>query len=340
MAKVGLAAVAEAAGVSEATVSRVVNNPSVVASETRRVVEEAMRRVGYTRPTHGSLVLLVTPGIRDPFFAHLADRIAAALGPQGLRAVICSAPVGGTQELDFVTAMIDAGAVGVVFVSASNTLEEAEPAVHRLLTSRGIPFVCINGNFPGVPAPGLSTNDLMASELAVDHLWHLGHRRIGLAAGPVGNRPSELRVEGFIAALRMRGDDGPFHVVRHEYSIEGGISATTALLDDSPLTAIVAASDEIALGAVRAVRRRGLRVPEDISIVGYDDVYPLDYADPPLTSVRQPLERLAEAVVPVMTRLLKHRTVHRGELLFEPELIIRSSTSVPPTPSRRNDGHG
>ncbi|KRC63143.1 MalR repressor protein [Agromyces sp. Root81] len=330
MARVGLSAVAEAAGVSEATVSRVVNNPSVVAAETRRTVEDAMRRVGYTRATHGSLVLLVTPGLRDPFFAHLADRIAAALGLQGLRAVICSAPVGGTQELDFVGAMVDAGAVGVVFVSASNTLEQAEPAVHRLLTTRGIPFVCINGNFAGVSAPGLSTDDRMASELAVDHLWRLGHRRIGIAAGPIGNRPSDLRVEGFTAALRARGDDGLLHVVRHEYSVEGGISATNTLLGDSDLTAIVAASDEIALGAVKAARRRGLRVPEDISIVGYDDVYPLDFADPPLTSVRQPIERLAEAVVPVMTRLVKHRAVHRGELFFEPELIIRSSTAAPP----------
>lgn len=330
MSKVRLSAVAAAAGVSEATVSRVVNNPSIVAAETRRTVEEAMRRVGYTRPTHGGLVLLVTPGLSDPFFAHLADRIAAALGREGLRAVACSAPVGGSQELDFVGAMADAGAVGVVFISASNTLEEAEPAVPGLLVSRGIPFVCINGNFPGVAAPALSTDDLMASELAVEHLWRLGHRRIGLAAGPVGNRPSDLRVAGFIAALQRRGHDGPFHVIRQEYSVEGGISATNALIDDSPLSAIVAASDEIALGAVRAVRRRGLRVPEDVSIVGYDDVYPLDFADPPLTSVRQPIERLAEAVVPVLTRLLKHRTVHRGELLFEPELIIRSSTAPPP----------
>jgi LacI family transcriptional regulator, repressor for deo operon, udp, cdd, tsx, nupC, and nupG len=329
VAKVGIADVARAAGVSEATVSRVINNRGVVAPETRKAVEEAMRSVGYARSNVGSVVLLVTPGLEDPFFAHAAERIAAALGMHGLRGVVCSAPVGGTQELDFVSVMVDAGIVATIFISASNTLEEADPGVHRLLTRQNVPFVCINGAFEGADAPVLSTNDTLASELAVAHLWGLGHRRIGLIAGPRGNRPSDRRVSGFLQAMADRGaEPDQALVVRHAYSIEGGVSATTALFGScADVTAIVAASDEMALGAVRATRRTGRAVPGDVSIVGYDDVYPLDFMDPPLTTVRQPIERLATAVAPIVIAQVRGRRPDATELMFDPELIVRASTA-------------
>lgn len=334
MARVGIAEVAQAAGVSEATVSRVINKRGVVAAETRKTVEDAMRTVGYARKNASNIVLLVTPGLGDTFFAKTSERIATALGQHGLRGVVCSAPVGGTQELDFVSAMLDGGMVAAVFVSASNTLEGADPGVHRLLEREHVPYVCINGAFEGADAPVLSTNDALASELAVAHLWNLGHRTIGLLAGPSGNRPSERRIAGFRSAMASRGapvDAAP--VVRHAYSIEGGVSATTSLLTSSPeVTAIVAASDEMALGAVRAGRRLGRRVPQDLSIVGYDDAYPLDFTDPPLTTVRQPTDRLATAVAPIVLAQVRGRHVDATELMFDPELIIRESTRPPASP--------
>src|SRR3954453_5517427 len=152
MSKIGLADVAREAGVSQATVSRVLNNRTVVSPDTRRAVEEAVRRTGYARASLGNLVLLVTPGLEDPFFAQLSDRIAAALGPQGFRAVVAPSPAGSAQELEFVAAMADAGMVAAVFVSASNTLVDADLSVPRVLERRRIPFVCINGPFAGVRA--------------------------------------------------------------------------------------------------------------------------------------------------------------------------------------------
>lgn len=328
MAKVGIASVAAAAGVSEATVSRVLNNPTIVAPETRRSVEAAMRTVGYARNNPGNLVLVVTPGLSDALFAQLCERLASALSPHGMRAVICSAPLGSVQELDYVTALADAGAVGAIFASASNTLEDADLHVPKLLQSRGIPFICINGSFPGLHTPTLSADDALAAELSVEHLWGLGHRHIGLIAGPIGNRPSDNRVRGFIHAMRKRGADDPADsVIRHVYSVEGGVAAAFALLSAKPVTAIIAASDDMALGAIRAIRRSGRRVPEDISVVGYDDALPLEFIDPPLTTVRQPLDRLTQAAVSLLTRLVKEQATTRGELLFEPELVIRASTA-------------
>jgi LacI family repressor for deo operon, udp, cdd, tsx, nupC, and nupG len=332
MARVGISDVAEAAGVSQATVSRVVNNRGVVAPDTRKSVEDAMRQVGYSRASASNVVLLVTPGLLDPFFASMAERIAAALGPRGMRAVVCSTPGGSVQEFEFVSAMADLGVIGVVFVSSSNTLENTDQSVPRFLEGRKIPFLCINGVFAEVPSPTLSTNDELASEIAVEHLWQLGHRDIALIAGPVGNRPSDRRVRGFRRALARRGKPTA-RVIHHEYSVEGGSAAATQLLDSDAgrgVTAIVAASDEIALGAIRAARRLGRSVPGDLSIVGYDDAHPLEFMDPPLTTVRQPIERLAQAVVPLLSRLINGRAVENVELLFEPELVQRASTAPAP----------
>ncbi|WP_369375625.1 LacI family DNA-binding transcriptional regulator [Promicromonospora sp. Populi] len=344
MAKVGIADVAQAAGVSEATVSRVINNRGTVAAGTRKAVEAALRTVGYARTNVSNVVLLVTPGLDEPFFARTSERIMSALGMHGLRGVVCSAPVGGTQELDLVSAMVDAGIVATIFVSASNTLEGADPGVHRLLTREHIPFVCINGAFDQADAPVLSTNDALASQLAVEHLWGLGHRRIGLIAGPTGNRPSDRRVAGFretMAALGAGTGDGTGDgtvdaavyapVVRIAYSMEGGVSAATTLLGAAePPTAIIAASDEMALGAIRAARRAGLSIPGDLSVVGYDDALPLDFVDPPLTSVRQPVDRLAAAVAPIVLAQVRGRHPDATELMFDPELIVRASTAPAP----------
>ncbi|WP_204249317.1 LacI family DNA-binding transcriptional regulator [Frondihabitans sp. PAMC 28766] len=314
---------------SEATVSRVVNNRGVVAPGTRKTVEDAMRQLGYSRASSSNVVLLVTPHLIDPFFAALADRISAALSSHDVRAVICSAPGGAVQEFDFISALVDLGAIGVVFISASNTLENADPVVPRFLETRKIPFLCINGSFREVPSATLSTDDELAAEVAVAHLWNLGHRDIALIAGPVGNRPSDRRVSGYRKALRLRGQDGAeTKVIHHEYSVEGGYAAASEMFADRAPTAVVAASDEIAFGTIRAAKRRGLLVPEDLSVVGYDDAHPLEFTDPPLTTVRQPIERLAQAVVPILTRLIAGRPVQKLELLFEPELVQRASTSA------------
>ncbi|WP_348789960.1 LacI family DNA-binding transcriptional regulator [Leifsonia sp. NPDC080035] len=326
MSRIGITDVAVEANVSPATVSRVINNRGIVAPETRRTVEEAMRRVGYTRGATGDLVALIVPGLIDPFFGLISEQLGLALSPLGMRALVCSAPAGSVQEFEFISSLSEAGIVGAVFVSASNTLDGADTSAVRLLEKRRTPFVCINGGFAGVSAPTLSTNDELAAEISVEHLWDLGHRRIGLIAGPVGNRPSDRRVRGFERAMTKRG--GTPSVVRSHYSIEGGYSAASQLLE-SGTTAVVAASDDMALGTIRAARWLGLAVPDDVSVIGYDDAYPFEFVDPPLTTVRQPIDRLAKTVAPILSRLVRGDRMADGELLFDPELIPRASTAKP-----------
>jgi alanine racemase len=174
----------------------------------------------------------------------------------------------------------------------------------------------------------VSTDDWRAAEIAVDHLHNLGHRRIGLLAGPVNNTPADRRVEGFVQAMDRRGLESPEDfIIRQHFNYEGGKQAASELLL-LDVTGIVASSDEMALGAFRAVERAGLRVPSDVSIIGYDDSPILDFTAPPLTSVRQPIERIAENVARLITSMIANRVVSNQEILIEPELRLRNSTAT------------
>ncbi|WP_306210077.1 LacI family DNA-binding transcriptional regulator [Actinoplanes sp. RD1] len=325
--KTNLAAVAELAAVSEATVSRVLNRKYGVSAATRQAVEEALRKVGYERPLDRELVLVLTPSLRNPIFAQQAERIENELSPHGLKTIICPVYPGTPHERDYVEALIDSGVAAIVFLSSSNTLRNADHQVIHLINNRGIPYVCINGGFPDTVSPIVSTDDWRAAEIAVEHLHAFGHRRIGLLAGPVGNIPADRRVEGYVRAMERRGLED--FVVRHHFNFEGGQQAATTLLGQG-VTGIVASSDEMALGAFRAVERAGLRVPADVSIIGYDDSPLLDYTNPPLTTVRQPTERIAENVGRLVTALIGNRPVSTDEILIEPEIHLRGSTARPP----------
>lgn len=325
-ANANLATVAQIADVSEATVSRVINRKAGVAAATRQLVEDALREVGYERPMANELVVLLTPNLTNPIFARQAERIENALNPHGLKTVICPVYPGTVQERDYVAALMDSGVAAIIFLSSSNTLRNADHRVVQLIQARGIPYVSINGGFPESSAPIVSTDDWRAAEIAVSHLYDLGHRRIGMLAGPVGNTPADRRVEGFVNAITARGlGDGDEFVVRNHFNSEGGQQAADILLSRD-VTALVASSDEMALGAYRAIARAGLTVPGDISVVGYDDSPFLDFTAPPLTTVRQPIERIAEHIGRLTTSLISKRDVLDTEILIEPELRLRAST--------------
>lgn len=326
-----LAQVAQLADVSEATVSRVINRKYGVAPATRQAVEEALKQINYERPLDNRLVVMLTPNLKNPIFALQGERIENELNPYGLTTIICPVYPGTPRERDYVESLVDAGVAAIVFLSSSNTLRDEDHRVVQFVESRGIPYVSINGGFPEYEAPVVSTDDWRAAELAVGHLWDLGHRRIGLLAGPTGNLPADRRVEGFLQALRRRSVDSPEQfVVRQYFNIEGGQQAAATLLGHEA-TGLVASSDEMAFGAYRAAERLGLSVPKDVSVVGYDDSPVLDFIGPPLTTVRQPIERIAENVARIVTSLISKRTADNEEILVEPELRLRGSTAPAPS---------
>ena len=332
--KVRLADIADRAGVSAATVSRVLNGRPGVAEPTRASVLAAVDVLGVERPAHlrstAGLAGLVVPELTNPVFPLFAQAIETTLARGGYTPVLCTQTLGGVVEDDYVTMLIERGVAGIVFVSGIHAIVDTDRTRYTRLRERGLPIVLVNGYLEGVDAPFVSTDDATGVDLAVAHLTGLGHRRIGLAMGPAFFTPAARKIAGFHAAVRRRVDDPQEAMVECRlFSIDGGAEAALALVDRGA-TALVCGSDLMALGAVRAVRGRGLRVPEDVSVIGSDDSILAAFTDPPLTTVRAPVQAMGEAAARALLDEIAGVPVPRAEFMFRPELVVRSSTAAAP----------
>jgi len=329
---------AEQAGVSTATVSRVLNGKAGVSTQTRQAVLAALDVLGYERPEKlrtrsAGLVGLIVPELTNPVFPAFAQAIESMLSERGYTPLLCTQSPGGTTEDQYVEMLIDHGVDGIVFVSGLHADTSASTERYQRLRSRGLPIVLVNGFADGIDAPTVSTDDAAAMDLAVRHLVSLGHRSIGLAVGPDRFIPTRRKLKAFADNLRRYLDtDVAGHVVTTLFTVEGGQAAAAELIA-SGHTAIVCGSDLMALGAIRAVRARGLRVPEDVSVVGYDDSPLIAFTDPPLTTVRQPVQAMGHAAVSALMAEISGAQSPRTELLFHPELIVRGSTGAAPATS-------
>ena len=332
-----LAEVAKKVGVSEATVSRVLNGKAGVSDGTREAVLAALDVLGYERPTRlrgerARLVGLVLPELQNPIFPALAEVVGGALAQRGFTPVLCIRTAAGLSEADYVAMLLDQQVSGVVFAGGHYAEQGAPHEHYRLLRSRGIPAVLFNAAVEGLDFPCVATDDVTAARQAFAHLASLGHQRIGLVAGPQDHMPSRRKLAAFTEHARRGAQAASAEILPVEhalFSLEGGQAATTRLLRHG-VTGILCASDVLALGAIRAVRRAGLSVPGDVSVVGYDDSAFMNCTEPPLTTVRQPIESMGKAAVALLVNQMENVSVYPEELLFEPELVVRGSTGPVP----------
>ncbi len=334
-----LADIAAQAGVSEATVSRVLNGKPGVAATTRQSVLAALDVLGYERPVRlrqrsEGLVGLITPELENPIFPALAQVIGQALTRQGYTPVLATQTPGGSTEDELTEMLVDRSVAGIIFVSGLHADTSADMQRYEKLRGQGVPFVLVDGFSPKVQAPFISPDDRAAMTLAVTHLVSLGHTNIGLALGPKRFVPVQRKIEGFVRTMQdllgLSADDVEQRLVQHSlYTLEGGQAAATALVDRG-CTAVVCASDMMALGAIRAARQRGLEVPRDVSVVGFDDSPLVAFTDPPLTTIRKPVPAMGQAAVRTLLEEIGGTPAPHSEFVFMPELVVRGSTASSP----------
>lgn len=332
--KIRLADIAQHAGVSTATVSRVLNGKSTVAGDTRQAVLTALDLLGYERPEKlrlrpGGLVGLVVPELVNPIFPAFVQAIENELSNHGYTPLLCTQSAGGTTEDQYVSLLIDQHVSGIIFVSGLHADTAADVSRYLTLVDMGIPFVFINGWNPDIPAPDFSTDEASAMQAAVRYLTMAGHSRIGLATGPERFRAAQLKVEGFRAGMDTYCHDSEPPIVHALFTVEGGQAAAAQLIDEG-VTAIICGSDIMALGAIRQVRKSGLRVPEDVSVIGFDDSPLMTFASPPLTSFHQPIDAIASSAVSTLISMVGGAQPPTISMTFEAELITRESTSRSP----------
>ncbi|MFC5288168.1 LacI family DNA-binding transcriptional regulator [Actinokineospora guangxiensis] len=331
-----LADIAAQAGVSEATVSRVLNGKSGVSTTTRQAVLAALDLLGYERPARlqarsAGLIGLITPELGNPIFPAFAQVMVQGLTREGYTPVLCTQNPGGATEDELTETLVERGVSGIIYVSGLHADSTADMDRYVKLAGRGVPFVMVNGYTERVSAPFVSTDDRSAMRLAVNHLADLGHSRIGLAVGPRRFVPVLRKIESFVThmrtALSVSAEEAEGFVQHSLFTVEGGQAAANALMDKG-CTAIVCGSDLMAFGAIRAARQRGLSVPKDISVVGFDDSPLIVFADPPLTTLRQPVEAMGQAAVRALLEEITGNPTPHAEYVFLPELVVRGSTGA------------
>ena len=327
--------VAKLAGVSRSTVSRVVNEHPNVSPATRARVAAAIERSGYrphgvarslaTSRTHILAVIVpesVTKLFTDPYFP-LMLRGATEACNRARYQLLLSLFTASMDSSTLRDQVLRSGYLEGVLAANASLSDELVPS---LLEER-IPFLTI-GRHPDDRVSYVDVDNVGGARTAAEHLIRLGHERIGTITGPLDMTPAQDRLQGYREAMsthRLPVSEG--QIAEGDFTEAGGRAAMTRLLAARP-TAVFAASDAMAVGAIRAIRAEGLTVPEDVAVIGYDDVPPAVAVDPELTTVRQPIERLGHLAVEVLIQRLERDEPEAASvqrIVLPTELVIRKS---------------
>jgi LacI family xylobiose transport system transcriptional regulator len=312
-------------------VSKVLNGRPGVTPELRARVELSLQQLGYRRregdDAPGALIELVVERMSSQWSLDVF-RGVQSVALEHRTAVILTERARREHEEDWIDGVIQRRPRGVVLA-----LSQLSPEAARQLQVRGVPFVIVDPvALPNGDAPAVASANWEGGLMATRHLVSLGHRRIAAVTMPPSLLFARARLSGFQAALEEVGlEVDPTLVIATGSGRDEGLAAGLRLLStDHPPTAIVASTDLQAIGLYEAARRRGLRVPDDVSIVGYDDVPAAEWLAPPLTTVRQPVVQMAEQASRMLFTLMSGRPLPITRLTLDVSLIERGSTAPPP----------
>ncbi|MEE2526838.1 LacI family DNA-binding transcriptional regulator [Hyphobacterium sp. HN65] len=340
--KITIQDVAEMAAVSPMTVSRVLNNKGVVKEATRKRVQEAMRALKY-RPNLMARNLAGRSGLflgliyRNPSYGYLSEFLLGALNTcrrLGHNLVV--------EEPFIDRKMVDLELIERRFLDTSiqalivvPPLSD-DPQLIDVLERIKIPYVCVSPRLDHYAGPGVGITETEAAREMTEYLLDLGHERIGFIKGPPDHRASELRLTGYKQAFEARGlAVDPGLIGEGDFTYVSGMRAAKALLESTNRpTAIFASNDDMAFGVINAVHRSGLSVPDDMSVVGFDDTPAASATWPPLTTIHQPIRELASAAIEMLERLVEQSAsdtaVEPEKLRLAHKLVVRESAGPPP----------
>jgi LacI family transcriptional regulator len=330
--------VANLAGVSTATVSRVINGRAEVSEKARTAVMSVVREHGYStnrtaRALSGGrtgLVGVMSPVVHHSYFSVILDGAGEALYEHDMRMVLCPTHHEHEREVTLLERLMHGTTDGAVLILPEESGEELS-ALHE----HGYRFVIIDPHKSlDERVPTVSAAHTSGASEAVEHLLGLGHRRIAAITGPRGWIATEERLRGYRAALAAVGVmPDPGLEVESDFSDRGGVQATEALLElPDPPTAIFAFNDMLAIGAMQAARARGIRIPQDLSVVGFDDTFEASIVTPTLTTVRQPLAEMGRMAVALLVRLLQNQRIEALHVELATKLVVRESTAAVAVP--------
>ncbi|KJY36984.1 MULTISPECIES: LacI family DNA-binding transcriptional regulator [Streptomyces] len=328
-----LAVIAAEAGVSQATVSKVLNGRTDVAASTRERIESLLRSHRYLHPgrpgraRRSGLVDLIIGGLDSAWAVEILRGVEAECARRGVGTVVSLVPPGEATPSSWAALPVLHHSDGVILVTASVTR-----AQRAQIEQAGVALVVIDPiDLPDNGVPSIGATNWAGGLAATEHLLGLGHRRIAAIGGRKEMLCSQARIDGYRAALERAGIEVDRELIRFgDFQHEGGFRHARELLAlPEPPTAVFAGSDQQAMGVYEAARQSGLSVPGDLSVVGFDDLPMCEWLSPPLTTVRQPLEEMGRLAARALFQLLDGQPLVSPRMELSTELKLRLSTAPP-----------
>jgi LacI family transcriptional regulator len=330
--------VARAAHLSKQTISAVINNKSGISEKTRIRVRQVMARLDYQpnllagtlRGQSSFTVGVVIPSITNPFYAEFVRGIEDKAQRHGYSVFLCNSDENPEKEVNYLQLLRRHRIAGLIAVTIK--VHPAWTEAIEKVAAQGVPVVIALGPYqPSEKVVRITIDDVEGSAKATSHLLDLGHDRIGMIMPPADSNGESPRVTGFLKAHALRGKEvSPELLVPGGWRVQEGRDAAARLMElPAPPTAIVAPNDMAAIGAITKLKELNRRVPEDVAVVGYDNIAIAEWYDPPLTTVDQPHYQMGQRAMQAMLNRLENLGDSEEVVKFETSLIIRRSSGGP-----------
>lgn len=332
--KTTLDTIARNTGFSKSTISRVLNNKahsSRISRETVEIILGEAERCGYTpnliaknlRKNHTQTIGLLVPSLSNPYFAEIASVIISEAQKCGYTTLVSDTKEDEELQNSSITTLISRPVDGIIIVPCGN-----DPAYLEQTNSQCVPVILVDRYYENSPLPYVVTNNFQGGYLATSLLIKNGHRDIACIQGPPSATPNKKRIEGYLLVLKENGLEDRATIVGNEFSVQNGYLETKLLLNNEKRpTAIFALSNTIGLGAIKAIREARLKIPDDISLVSYDNNIYLDYLEPSITRIGQMVDEMGKMAVRLLHESISGHKEIRSQIELSPEMILRESVA-------------
>lgn len=335
--RITLKDIANKTGLSITSVSLILNNrPNKISQKTKDLVIKTAKEMGY-HPNQLAISLikrrtntigLIVPDIRNSFFSLLAKGIEDACQQNGWTMILCNTSDNVKRDTESIRVLLSKGVDGIIYCMSMDGARVL-PEILKLFNDFSVPFVMIDRFVPSIPVPVVTLNHEMGGLIAGNYLISLGHRKIACITGPSNLEDSRLRLKGFKRALKENNIEFKSDLlIEGDYHMESGMTAVKKL-QGKVFTAIFAFNDMMAFGACKYLRDQGLSIPDDISVIGYDDNFFSELMEVPLTTIHQPIEKAGSSATKALIEAIESGKAMPSFTTDEPKLIIRKSTAAP-----------
>ena len=332
MKKVTMLDIAERAGVSKATVSMVLNKRDKnISSDTRNRILQIARDMNYipnslarslnTKKTE--TIGIILPDITNPFFSEMARAIEDVANNLGYNVIFCNSDNEISKENKYVKLLISKLVDGVIFIPGGESNDNLQ-----ILINNNVPFVLADRYVEGYEEfYGVYCMNKLGITKAVDYLVAKGRKRIAFVRGPHSVETSTQRLEGYTETMQKYGLFNEKLIFENEFTIEGGIETTKEILGmKEQVDSIIYSNDIMAIGGIKILIKRGCKVPQDISVIGYDNIEMSEFMEPELTTVSQPIYEMGKCSCELLINIINGKTMVKKQIYFEPELIVRGTS--------------